>query len=172
MQSKINKLNILSNFIVFSAFLAWTATAISQLSPTTKCSFYDPYSGYIFATFFLISSIMMISGTIILHFIMKQKFSEKDSERKQFMQVFMTITVISILQTIFLFAYAPFQINLWKFQRYLLENFSNLLWDIPVILIMSYNHHLNYKIPDDVVLENEEIKSAKKQKSQDLPKAQ
>ena len=62
------------------------------------------------------------------------------------MQVFMTITVISILQTIFLYAYAPFQANLGKFQRYLLENFSNLLWDIPVILIMSYNHHLNYKI--------------------------
>lgn len=97
MQSKIKKLNILSNLIVFSALLAWTGIAISQLSPTTKCNFYDPYSGYIFATFFLISSIMMITGTIVLHYIMKSKFKEKDQERKQFMQVFMTITVISIL---------------------------------------------------------------------------
>lgn len=76
---------------------------------------------------------------------MMTQFAEKDSERRQFMRVFITITVIALLQATWNFYYSDLQKDLDAFIRYLFENFTNLVWDIPVILIMTYYHHISFR---------------------------
>jgi len=60
----------------------------------------------------------------------------------------MTITAITTIETIWMFCYSYLRDSnkITKYQRYMLENFTNLLWDVPIILIMVYYHHLSFKI--------------------------
>lgn len=102
-----------------------------------------------FAFFFFVGALLLLIGTVIFHYIIRTKFQEKDSERKIFMLVFMTITVISFLQVVFLYTYTALRLSATIYQRYLIENFSNLVWDIPVILIMCYSHHISFYVPPE-----------------------
>jgi hypothetical protein len=84
---------------------------------------------------------MLLTGTLILHRYMRTMFLDKDSERRKFLLVFMIITAIVSLQSLFYLSYAQFRVKVPIFIRYNIENWVNVLWDCPIILIMSWHHY-------------------------------
>ena len=57
------------------------------------------------------------------------------------MFVYMTITVIALLENMFLVTYyMALYNNVCVFARYMIENCSNLIWDVPIILLICHYH--------------------------------
>jgi hypothetical protein len=87
----------------------------------------------------------MLTGTLILNKFMKT-FQENDIQRKKFIRVYLSITVITTLQALFFFSYAPFMDNASNFGRYMFENISYLFYDIPIILIITHYHYKTFSV--------------------------
>ena len=81
-------------------------------------------------------------GTIRIEFA-ENHFSENDARQRKYMHVFLLITIIAVVESLFYFAYSPIVSNkiINLYPRFIIENFSNLLWDVPVIIIMTVSHY-------------------------------
>lgn len=130
--------------IVFAlATFFWLGICIIQYP------FYDTtmkIESYIFSIFFFILALLMIGGTIALNCIMQLHFKSKIKERWHFLCVFITIACIIMLQTFwFLIYYAViYDPTLDVYKRYLIENYTNLLWDIPTLLLVCNLHRKTF----------------------------
>ena len=104
---------------------------------------YAKYATYIFSVFFYFAACSLLAGIIALNKIIKNHFSENDARQRKYMHVFLLITIIAVVESLFYFAYSPIVSNkiINLYPRFIIENFSNLLWDVPVIIIMTVSHY-------------------------------
>ena len=102
---------------------------------------YAKYATYIFSVFFYFAACSLLAGIIALNKIIKNHFSENDARQRKYMHVFLLITIIAVAESLFYFAYSPIVRKIKPYPRFITENYSNLLWDVPVIIIMTVSHY-------------------------------
>lgn len=141
LRDKLTKLGVYAFGILVGAFgtICWFSIEILQF---TKPKWTDREQGYIFSVFFFSVALLMISGTVIINYLMHNFFSHKIQERKHFLCVFITIAIIMFVQSVWLSVYyfALF-IHVDDYQRYIIENMCNIVWDVPTILMVCWLHH-------------------------------
>lgn len=129
--------------IVTVAGLLWLAIIILQFPFDTWT---DTYSQYIYSCFFFILAVLMATGTIMLNILMSNKFGKQSQERGKFVCIFMSISVIIFLQSVWYSCYFYLlDQKLSDYHRYLTENTSNLLWDVPIVIIVCYYHKSSFQ---------------------------
>jgi hypothetical protein len=130
--------------------ICWALILILQFTESTS-SWTNTHEGYIFSVFFLAVALLMISGTIIINYLMRYYFSHKIQERKDFLFVFITIAIIMFFQSLWLFIFYLVVLNTIRnddtknneveYEQYMVESYFNMVWDVPTILMVCWLHH-------------------------------
>ena len=68
---------------------------------------YAKYATYIFSAFFYFAACSLLAGIIALNKIIKNHFSENDARQRKYMHVFLLITTIAVVESLFYWSYSP-----------------------------------------------------------------
>ena len=138
---RIDYLKYFSILFEIFAFVFWIT--IANLSNIYKNdTFY-----YIFvATLMLFVAIMMNWSTLKVRDILVNKLKTEDFNSKRFLLTFASVSFIVSLQVIYLYAYSHINSHLCTFGQYTLQNNLDILWDVPIIIIICHLHRKQFDV--------------------------